>query len=165
MELRKVKLFHKNFSLRIQRINLVSSKVRSQRSQNPLADPPLLVLVVKHDWNAFVAKFLRGLQNCLKIRSSSGSETVQRFSELCENLRVSSHQILTSELTVGNRAYVIIAVQRTISVPVQANIRPFMLLVINYLQCGFRPVNFTSQNLMWRDSAIFTKFWKPLYIK
>ena len=77
-----------------------------------------------------------------------GEDYVQRFSELCENLRVSSHQILTSELTVGNRAYVIIAVQRTISVPVQANIRPFMLLVINYLQCGFRPVNFTSQNLM-----------------
>ena len=79
MELRKVKLFHKNFSLRSQRINLVSSKVISQRSQNPLADPPLLVLVVKHDWNAFVTKFLRGLQNCLKIRSSCGSETVYQI--------------------------------------------------------------------------------------
>ena len=65
-----IKLFHKNFSLRSQRVNLVSSKVISQRSQNPRADPPLLVLVVKHDWNAFVTKFLRGLQNYLKIRSS-----------------------------------------------------------------------------------------------
>ena len=64
---------------------------------------------------------------------------------------------------VGNRAYVIIAVRVTISVPVQLNIHPFMLLVIHYLKCGFRPVNFTSQNLMWRDPAIFTKFWKPLY--
>ena len=70
MELRKVKRFHKNFSLRSQRVNLVSSKVISQKSQNPLADPPITGTHCEHDWNVSATKSLRGLQNCLKIRSS-----------------------------------------------------------------------------------------------
>ena len=44
--LRKVKLFHKNFSLRSQRVNLVSGKVISQKKSKPPCRPPLLVLVV-----------------------------------------------------------------------------------------------------------------------
>ena len=73
---------------------------------------------------------------------------VQRFSELCENLRVSSHQILTSELTGWKpRLCNHCSSCNNISTCTR-NIRPFMLLVIHYLKCGFRPVNFTSQNLM-----------------
>ena len=44
--LRKVKLFHKSFSLRSQRVNLVSSKVISQKKSKHPCRPPLLVLVV-----------------------------------------------------------------------------------------------------------------------
>ena len=73
---------------------------------------------------------------------------VQRFSELNENCKVSSHQILTLELTGWKPRLRVIKVHVTISVPVPVNIRPFMLLVIHYLKCGFRSVNFTCQNLM-----------------
>ena len=71
MDVGKVKRFHKvyveevkNFSVRSQIVNLVSSK-----SQNQLEDP-IIGIRCEHDWNVFVTKFLRGLQNFLKIGSS-----------------------------------------------------------------------------------------------
>ena len=92
---------------------------------------------------------------------------LQRFSELHGNLKVSSHQMLTLELTgwkphLPNHC----SSYSNISTCKHHNIRPVMLLagiVMHYLKCSFRPVSSTSQNLMWRDPAIFTKFWKPLY--
>ena len=35
-----------------------------------LLQTPIIGTGYEHDWNVFVTKFLRGLQNCLKIRSS-----------------------------------------------------------------------------------------------
>ena len=68
--LRKVKLFHKNFSLRSQRVSLASSKAISKKNQKPPLQTPITGTRCEHDWNVFVTKFLKGLQNCLKIRSS-----------------------------------------------------------------------------------------------
>ena len=79
----KVKIFHKNFSLRSQRVNLVSSKVISQKSKKPFAEVPSITGThCEHDWNVFVTKFLRGLQNCLKIRSSCDHMSTGRTDRL-----------------------------------------------------------------------------------
>ena len=60
---------------------------------------------------------------------------------------------------------VIIAVRLTISVHVQVNNRPFMLLVIHYLKCGFRPVNFTCQKFDVRRPCSFHKVLKTSVVR
>ena len=70
----KVKLAYvkevKNFSLGSQRVSLVSSnRHKSKKVKTPL-QTSIIVTCREHDWSVFVTKFLRGLQNFLKIGSS-----------------------------------------------------------------------------------------------
>ena len=73
-----------------------------------------------------------------RVISGALKNGVQRFPELCENSRVSSHQILTLEVTVWKpRLSNHCSLHGNISACEHHNIRPFMLLasmVIHYLK-------------------------------
>ena len=58
--------------------------------------------MTENESQSWIAEARSETESHLSENEIVSASSVQRFSELCENLRVSSHQILTSELTGWN---------------------------------------------------------------